>query len=585
MTKPKALIYARVSTQEQARKDLSIPGQVSDLEAWADALGYEVAGTYTDPGHSGESWDRPGMDALRRRVGEGGIAAVLVRDRDRISRDGGVFAGVLAREFGPKNTAILALHAKGDGSLEGDLLDRMLDQFAWWELQKTRERTRRGKLQRARNGEVPPGRYAPWGYAYEKGEAKGTGTYRVDPAAMSHVRRLFEIVGAEGRSMSAAKREFEAAGVRPPGDGRHWHVSTLRRIIDDPVYEEHARADLEGLVASGNLRADVLARLDPAKTYSVYWFNRSRVKRVHTGERVVAVSPNDASEHVAVPVEGSGVPAAWIEQARAAVAKNAKPSFAGGEKKELSGGLLRCPCGSAATVFTRRDARAGGERVFYYVCGAYRRHGVSDTEHCRRYHRADDLEPRVREFAYRLLSNPEALREKVLAGLEGEAGERERADEEARALHVLVAEAEGERDRYTRLYARGALSDDEYDGYVAETEARKRGARERLAALERPRSRGAALLDDLALLDEFLRNLPDLLGGAAGYRWAYEALGLGFVAHRDGTLVAMWSFAPAPKVLPPGEPVPGWLPAPKEAARCDSLRSSRGERHGDHVHR
>ncbi len=86
---------------------------------------------------------------------------------------------------------------------------------------------------------------------------------------------------------------------------------------------------------------------------------------------------------------------------------------------------------------------------------------------------------------------------------------------------------------------------------------------------------GAALLDNLALLDEFLGDLPDLLGGAAGYRWAYETLGLGLVAHRDGTLVATWSFGPSPRVLPPGRPVPGWLPEPEDPGRCDPLRLSR----------
>jgi hypothetical protein len=52
------------------------------------------------------------------------------------------------------------------------------------------------------------------------------------------------------------------------------------------------------------------------------------------------------------------------------------------------------------------------------------------------------------------------------------------------ALASRLAEAESERDRYNRLYARGKLSDDEYDAYAAETAGREKTAEAELVRLE-----------------------------------------------------------------------------------------------------
>ena len=51
-------------------------------------------------------------------------------------------------------------------------------------------------------------------------------------------------------------------------------------------------------------------------------------------------------ERVAVPVPDAGIPLAWVEAAREALAKNRRPANAGRRFWELSGGILRCSeCG------------------------------------------------------------------------------------------------------------------------------------------------------------------------------------------------------------------------------------------------
>ncbi|HTJ27164.1 MAG TPA: recombinase family protein, partial [Candidatus Limnocylindria bacterium] len=81
-----AFLYARVSTDEQADKNLSIPFQVEAIEKYAAAHGYEIVDRFTDDGYSGETMDRPGMNRLVKQVTKQRPAAVLYLDEDRWSR-------------------------------------------------------------------------------------------------------------------------------------------------------------------------------------------------------------------------------------------------------------------------------------------------------------------------------------------------------------------------------------------------------------------------------------------------------------------------------------------------------------------
>jgi site-specific DNA recombinase len=82
-----AILYARVSTDEQARSGYSLAQQLEALREYAAREGYEVLEEVVDPGQSGASFERPGLDRVRDLVAAGGVAVVLAQDRDRFSRE------------------------------------------------------------------------------------------------------------------------------------------------------------------------------------------------------------------------------------------------------------------------------------------------------------------------------------------------------------------------------------------------------------------------------------------------------------------------------------------------------------------
>ena len=84
----KALLYARVSTAGQVRNGYSPAQQLEALRAHAESAGYRVIEEVVlDAAQSGATLNRPGLDRVRELVAAGGVAAVLVQDLDRLSRE------------------------------------------------------------------------------------------------------------------------------------------------------------------------------------------------------------------------------------------------------------------------------------------------------------------------------------------------------------------------------------------------------------------------------------------------------------------------------------------------------------------
>jgi site-specific DNA recombinase len=214
----RAILYARVSTDEQARSGYSLAQQLEALRDYAAREGYEVLEGVEDPGQGGASLARPGLDKVRDLVAKGGVSIVLAQDRDRFAREP-AYLYLLREEFAEKGTRLKALSDRGDDSPEGQLTDGILDQLAKFERAKTAERTRRGRLRKAREGKVIAGRQADYGFCYNaarwihrarRGD-KGRTTH------LSHDRRGFlsqrRQDGVRGRQDPASEGSTLAAHV------------------------------------------------------------------------------------------------------------------------------------------------------------------------------------------------------------------------------------------------------------------------------------------------------------------------------------------------------------------------------------
>src|SRR5215204_6371674 len=538
-----AILYARVSTDEQARSGYSLAQQLEALREYAAREGYELLDEVSDPGQSGASLERPGMDRLRDLVAAGGVSVVLAQDRDRFAREP-AYHYLLRKEFEEHGTKIRALNDRGDDSPEGELTDGIFDQLAKFERAKTAERSRRGKLRKAREGKIICGHTPGYGFRYNEPRDG----YEVEPRNMAVVRRIFGLIGGGGESLYGTARALEREGVPSPSGNRVWAKPTIKGIVLDDAYRTLDFGQMQDLAAEGHLTADVLAGLDREKRYGIWWFNRS-----HKAQKRVAVDTPNGREYktrsksvvrprrewIAVPVPDSGVPPALVDAARNAVKDNRSPSSAGRRVFDLSGGVLHCAtCGrrmGGSSVFDPKT----GRRYFYYTCSRLRN---SDSAGCKtkiRSVRADVLEPRIWAFVSGLILEPGRLRVGLDAMIEEEKRAR-RGDpgREAKLWHEKLQEADRMRSGYQDLAARGLLTYEELGAKLAALEETRSLARRELESLKDRRERLESLkLDREVLLQAYADVTVEALEGLSPEERnkLYKTLKLRVVIHDDGT--------------------------------------------------
>ena len=194
---------------------------------------------------------------------------------------------------------------------------------------------------------------------------------------------------------------------------------------------------------------------------------------------------------------------------------------------------------------TRHRGNGQEEPLHYHVCRkVHAREGCDAKKH----HRAEQLEREIVALVDgELLADRETLERWIDEELGREQSRRAARDpalQQATCAKALE-EVAMERDRYNRLYARGKLSDGEYDRYAGELKERETEAR---AELERAR-KAAERVRDLeanrrAILGAYGTGLQLGLWWFPPYlrRQVYAALGLVAWVSPDGPVCIEGSF-------------------------------------------
>ena len=63
-----AIIYVRVSTEEQAKKGYSIDGQTQRCKEYAYRMGYEVVKVFVEQGRSAKDLNRPELQSMFKYI-------------------------------------------------------------------------------------------------------------------------------------------------------------------------------------------------------------------------------------------------------------------------------------------------------------------------------------------------------------------------------------------------------------------------------------------------------------------------------------------------------------------------------------
>ncbi len=238
----RAVGYTRVSTEKQARKDLSIPAQWEEIEKRAAADGAVLVARFEDRGISGKYIiDRPGISDLLEfvRAHRGQVDLVYCYSFKRMARNHEE-AFFLRKRFRSAAVRLIGIvQPTTEDEIANVLLEGIYDSMSEYERRMLGRLVRRGARSALVQGRFPyPAKQAPFGRVVEW---HGEGDRRHQVLAIDHgrahvVRRIYELyLAGEGSKAIAARLTRE--GVRTPsGRSRVWHASGIDRILKCPTY-------------------------------------------------------------------------------------------------------------------------------------------------------------------------------------------------------------------------------------------------------------------------------------------------------------------------------------------------------------
>lgn len=528
----RAILYTRVSTDEQAKQGYGLIEQLRELEAYADRYNLQVIDTVIDDGYSGASRNRPGLKRIRAIVESQDVDLILAAKLDRFFRRAS-YQDLFAYEMRDFGVEVMALNGQPDDNPSGRMFNRMLASFAEYERDLITDRTKHGRLGRARAGKVIPCRQAPYGFDYDA----SIGNYRIDESRMAAVRLIFETV-AETGTLGAAKTALERAGYETSRGGRRWSKQTIREMIVNDLYKPFSTAALAEFVSD-----DVIAGLDK-DTYGIQWYNRRTTEKTHDSDKARTIRLNHKAEWIAVPVPNAGIPLNVVMAARNAIANNVRPANAG-RREWPAKGFVYCPCGRAMTAFTTG-------KYHYYVCNYRQYHGAGSCEHAKHW-AADRLETELKRFVGNLLQNPAVLTEGLQERIEADRKELEQASTTAALWHERLAAISKKRDGLIDLAADGLISKDELRGKLELLDKQRDEAQAEIGRLQDYSSQVAGIedLEDLTALisvsptgDVMLAWIEDDQDGPFSFRNMLQKLEIRAVKQLDGTLEVTGAYDP-----------------------------------------
>lgn len=223
----KTAIYARVSTEEQAKEGYSIEAQENRLKDFVSSQGWVVADLYIDNGFSAKNLERPEMKRMIRDIKKGRIDVVLVYKLDRLVRSV-LNLHELLQLFDKHDVKFRSATEMFDTTTAmGRFFITLVGAMAEWERENLGERVLVGMETKAGKGERNGGA-APYGYRIVSGKlVKDTS----EGAVLHRIIRMYQ----NNTGFASIANQFNAERIPFRGSSK-WTYSNIYYMLSNPVY-------------------------------------------------------------------------------------------------------------------------------------------------------------------------------------------------------------------------------------------------------------------------------------------------------------------------------------------------------------
>ena len=402
----KVAIYARVSTEEQAKEGFSIAAQLQTLRQYAQIYNWEVVDEYVDEGISGKSVKgRPEMKRLIKDVEHEGFDAVIVWKISRLSRNM-LETLMILDKFEKYNVKFISYSENFDTSSPiGRLVLQIMASIAEMERNTLAENVKLGMKQRALEGRWNGG--VVFGYDTVKKEL-------VINEKEAEVVQLIYHMYAGGKGLRAISNHLNKAGYKTKRN-RYFSINGVAQILDNVIYNG-----------------------------KISWLKFENWE----SKRRKGKNPNP------ILVEGKHEPIISDELWSVVRARRKSKSFKQRQSNEpfLLSGLLRCPdCGQgmvpSITTYTRKDGKKRKHR--YYVCSDFHNKGSAacKANSIKAYEAEDTVIKKIEHFSsnkkrlYKTITDISSSSAHTITQLNKELGEIEKQLKEIEQLQSKYMEA------------------------------------------------------------------------------------------------------------------------------------------------
>lgn len=231
------VLYARVSTDKQAEKELSIPAQLEAMREYARQRSWRVLVEFVEPGASARTVDRPELQRLLSYIREAQVGVVLVHKIDRLARNVYDHATIKAL-LQQRGTRLASVVENMDDTVSGQLVENIMASIAQFYSANLAEEVRKGMRQKVANGGWP--HKPPRGYvavrARDGQEARIEFHHRDGPL----MRRAFELYATGWYSMRVVASRLAGEGL-VASNGGPIPQAHMRRLLANPFYVGRVR--------------------------------------------------------------------------------------------------------------------------------------------------------------------------------------------------------------------------------------------------------------------------------------------------------------------------------------------------------
>ena len=232
----KAVLYARVSSEKQAEKDLSISAQLKALRKYATENEFGIIREFVDEAESARTANRPAFQEMislarsKKRLFD--VVLVWKLSRFARNREDSIVCKSLLRKRGIQ---VISINEKIDPSPAGILLEGMIEVIDEFYSTNLSQDTKRGLKENAQrgfcNGGVPP-----YGYKH-KSVKDGTATRKVlefDPETAPIAKKIFKL-SMSGRGAKEIAMQLNDEGLITR-NGKPWSKHAVLYILKNPIY-------------------------------------------------------------------------------------------------------------------------------------------------------------------------------------------------------------------------------------------------------------------------------------------------------------------------------------------------------------